>query len=193
MATLPGGDDDEIGYINITPMVDVLLVLLVIFMVTANFLKQESVNINLPKVNASDPNVAKSVQIALTKDGKLLMEGLDTTEEKMVGYLARESKYRPNMRVTLSADERLSYGRIARAMGLIRQSGVTRIAPSVKREGERTVHGTTFHNRNTRMGPPHGPLHPLPDILDHTARRGLRGLLHLQPPRIHRRRQRVRR
>jgi len=133
MATLPGGDDDEIGYINITPMVDVLLVLLVIFMVTANFLKQESVNINLPKVTASDPNVAKSVQIALTKDGKLLMEGLDTTEDKMVAYLARESEYRPNMRVTLSADERLSYGTIARAMGLIRQSGVTRIALSVKR------------------------------------------------------------
>lgn len=133
MATLPGGDDDEIGYINITPMVDVLLVLLVIFMVTANFLKQESVNINLPKVNASDPNVAKSVQIALTKDGKLLMEGLDTTEDRMVAYLAREAKYRPNMRVTLSADERLSYGTIARAMGLIRQSGVTRIALSVKR------------------------------------------------------------
>ena len=41
-------------------MVDVLLVLLVIFMVTANFFKKESVNINLPKVNASDPNVAQS-------------------------------------------------------------------------------------------------------------------------------------
>ena len=133
MALLPGGDDDEIGYINITPMVDVLLVLLVIFMVTANFLKRESVNINLPKVNASDPNVAQSVQIAITKNGELLMEGLNITEEKMVAKLSRESKYRPNMRVTLSADERLTYGTIARAMGLIRQSGVTRIALSVKR------------------------------------------------------------
>jgi len=133
MALLPGGDDDEIGYINITPMVDVLLVLLVIFMVTANFLKQESININLPKVNASDPNVAKSMQIALTKDGKLLLEGIETDEERMVAALAREAKYRPNMRVTLSADERLPYGRIARVMGLIRQAGVTRIALSVKR------------------------------------------------------------
>ena len=132
MALLPGGDDDEIGYINITPMVDVLLVLLVIFMVTANFLKQESVNINLPKVNASDPNVAQSVQIAITKNGELLMEGLNTTEERMVAKLSRESKYRPNMRVTLSADERLAYGTIARTMGLIRQAGVTRIALSVK-------------------------------------------------------------
>lgn len=133
MALVPGGDDDEIGYINITPMVDVLLVLLVIFMVTANFLKQESVNINLPKVHAADPNVAQSIQVALTKDGKLLMEGIDTTEEALVRKLSQESKYRPNMRVTLSADERLAYGTIARVMGLIRQSGVTRIALSVKR------------------------------------------------------------
>jgi len=133
MSLLPGGDDDEIGYINITPMVDVLLVLLVIFMVTANFLKQESVNINLPKVNAADPNVAQSIQVALTKDGKLLMEGIDTTEDALVRKLSQESKYRPNMRVTLSADERLAYGSIARVMGLIRQSGVTRIALSVKR------------------------------------------------------------
>ena len=133
MALLNDSNDDEIGYINITPMVDVLLVLLVIFMVTANFLKKESVNINLPKVNASDPNVAESVQIAVTKGGKLLMEGIDVTEEKMVTKLTRESNYRPNMRVTLSADERLAYGNIARIMGLIRQSGVTRIALSVKR------------------------------------------------------------
>jgi biopolymer transport protein ExbD len=133
MASLPGGDDDEIGYINITPMVDVLLVLLVIFMVTANFLKQESVNINLPKVNASDPNVMASVQVAVTKAGKLMMEDTEVTEESLVLKLSRESKYRPNMRVTLSADERLSYGTIARVMGLIRQSGVSRIALSVKR------------------------------------------------------------
>ncbi|MBN1497808.1 MAG: biopolymer transporter ExbD [Spirochaetes bacterium] len=134
MATLPGGDDsDEIGYINITPMVDVLLVLLVIFMVTANFLKQESVNINLPKVGAADPNVAKSIQVALTRNGALFMEDTETTEDALVRKLSAESKYRPNMRVTLSADERLSYGTIAHVMGLIRQSGVTRIALSVKR------------------------------------------------------------
>ncbi len=133
MAFFSNAESDEIGYINITPMVDVLLVLLIIFMVTANFLKMESVNINLPKVNAADPNIAKSVQIALTNNGKLLMEDSEITEERMIGKLSQEAKYRPNMRVTLSADERLSYGRIAHAMGLIRQSGVTRIALSVKR------------------------------------------------------------
>jgi biopolymer transport protein TolR len=133
MAFQTGGDDDEISNINITPMVDVMLVLLVIFMVTANFLKKESVNINLPKVAASDPNVAQSMQIAVTKDGKLLLEGVETDQQRLGAALARESKYRPNMRVTVSADESLSYGTIAGVMGIVRNAGVTKIALSVKR------------------------------------------------------------
>jgi biopolymer transport protein ExbD len=102
-------------------------------MVTANFLKKESININLPKVGASDPNVAQSIQIAVMKDGKLLMEGAETTEDSITATLTRDTKLRPNMRVTLSADETLSYGKIARVMGLIRRAGVARIALSVKR------------------------------------------------------------
>jgi biopolymer transport protein TolR len=125
--------DETIGNINITPMVDIILVLLIIFMVTANFLKKESININLPKVGASDPNVAQSIQIAVMKDGKLLMEGAETTEDSITATLTRDTKLRPNMRVTLSADETLSYGKIARVMGLIRRAGVARIALSVKR------------------------------------------------------------
>lgn len=128
-----GGDDEEISNINITPMVDVILVLLVIFMVTANFLKKESININLPKVADADPNVAESVQVALTKEGKLLFEGKDSTVENMIQNLERESKIRPNMRLTLSADEKLPYGKITETMGLIRKAGVTRIALSVKK------------------------------------------------------------
>jgi len=134
MAAAPGNNDSgEINNINITPMVDIMLVLLVIFMVTANFLKKESVNINLPKVAASDPNVAQSIQVALTKDGKLLMEGAETDRDRLMAVLTRDVRIRPNMRVTLSADESLSYGTIANVMGLIRKSGVSRIALSVKR------------------------------------------------------------
>ena len=133
MAMQSNSEDNEIGNINITPMVDVILVLLVIFMVTANFLKKESVNINLPKVSASDPNVAQSVQVAVTRDGKIMLEGSPADGPRLTSSLSREVKIRPNMRVTLSADERLAYGDIAEVMGLIRKSGVSRIALSVKR------------------------------------------------------------
>ena len=126
-------DDGIISNINITPMVDVILVLLVIFMVTANFLKKESLNINLPKVAASDANIKESTQVALTRDGKFFLEGKAVTEEALAADLSREAKYRPNMRVTLSADENLSYGTVSRIMGLLRKCGVTKIALSVKK------------------------------------------------------------
>ena len=129
-----GSNEDEvIDGINITPMVDVILVLLVIFMVTANFLKKESININLPKVQAADPNVSQSVQVALTRDGKILLEGQLITEEKLISTLERDIKFRPNMRLTLSADEKLAYGTIMKLMGVIRKSGVSRVALSVKK------------------------------------------------------------
>ncbi len=134
MAMAQGSNEDEvIDGINITPMVDVILVLLVIFMVTANFLKKESININLPKVQAADPNVSQSVQVALTRDGKILLEGQETTEEKLVANLADKIKFRPNMRLTLSADEKLAYGTIMKLMGVIRKAGVSRVALSVKK------------------------------------------------------------
>jgi biopolymer transport protein ExbD len=134
MAMAQGSNEDEvIDGINITPMVDVILVLLVIFMVTANFLKKESININLPKVQAADPNVSQSVQVALTRDGKILLEGQEITEEKLVDNLQRDLKFRPNMRLTLSADEKLAYGTIMKLMGVIRKAGVSRVALSVKK------------------------------------------------------------
>ena len=126
-------EDGIISDINITPMVDIILVLLVIFMVTANFLKKESININLPKVAAADANVKESKQVAITKDGKFFLEGRSVTESGLMDEITREAKYRPNMRVTLSADENLSYGTVSKAMGILRKCGVTRMALSVKK------------------------------------------------------------
>jgi len=126
-------NDGEIKDINITPMVDIMLVLLVIFMVTANFLNKESININLPKVTAADPNTSESIQIAALKDGSLMKDGKKIKHEDLMKDLTKQAKYRPNLRVTLSADETLSYGTVAAIMGKIRQSGVSRIALSVNR------------------------------------------------------------
>jgi biopolymer transport protein ExbD len=126
-------DDDIISDINITPMVDIMLVLLIIFMVTANFLKKDSININLPKVAAADANLKESTQVAMSRDGKFYLDGRVVTEGYLLDSLEKEAKYRPNMRVTLSADENISYGSVSRLMGLMRRGGVTKIALSVNK------------------------------------------------------------
>ena len=127
--------DGTISDINLTPMVDVMLAMLVIFIVTANFTQEsKSLNINLPQVASADPNVRESTQVALSKDGLVYLDGVEVTEAYLLEALANEVEYRPNMRVTLSADESISYGAVSRLMGLMRQGGVTRIALSVDRE-----------------------------------------------------------
>jgi biopolymer transport protein ExbD len=134
MGAGPQKDDDGIiSDINITPMVDIMLVLLIIFMVTANFIKKDSLNINLPKVEAADPNIKESTQVAMTKDGGFYLDGLPVTEVHLLESLAREAQYRPNIRVTLSADESIAYGSVSRLMGLIRKGGITKIALSVNK------------------------------------------------------------
>jgi len=132
-ASGPKDDDGIISDINITPMVDVMLVLLVIFMITANFLKKDSININLPKVAAADNNMRESTQVAMSKDGKFYLDDALVTEDYLLTFLTREAKFRPNMRVTLSADESVSYGSVSRLMGLMRKGGITRIALSVNK------------------------------------------------------------
>ena len=132
-ASSPKDDDGTITDINITPMVDIMLVLLIIFMVTANFLKKDSININLPKVVEADNNTRESTQVAMSKDGNFYLDGKSVTEEYLISTLTKEAKFRPNIRVTLAADESISYGSVSRLMGLMRKGGVTKIALSVNK------------------------------------------------------------
>jgi biopolymer transport protein ExbD len=69
----------------------------------------------------------------MTKSGGILLEGKDIQIASLIKNLERESKIKPNMRLTLSADESLPYGKITELMGIIRKAGVTKIALSVKK------------------------------------------------------------
>ena len=129
----PGDDDGMISDINIIPMVDIMLILLIIFMVTATFIQKDSLDINLPKVAAADPDTKESTQVAMTRDGMFYLDGVQVTEVYLLESLTNEAKYRPNLRITLSADESISYGAVSRLMGLMRQGGITRIALSVNK------------------------------------------------------------
>jgi biopolymer transport protein ExbD len=69
----------------------------------------------------------------MSRDGKFYLDGRAVTEGYLLDSLEKEAKYRPNMRVTLSADENISYGSVSRLMGLMRRGGVTKIALSVNK------------------------------------------------------------
>ena len=113
--------------INVTPLVDVMLVLLVIFMVTAPFILQ-SVKVKLPEtapVAALQP--AKSVIVTVQADGKAVLGREPVELDVLEGRLAGELKKAADLSVQLRADTGVQYGRITEVMAAISRAGVVKL------------------------------------------------------------------
>lgn len=119
--------NETISQINVTPLVDVMLVLLVIFMVTAPIL-QQGVSVDLPRVRAGALK-GDDVQlvVTVTKGDELYLNdtrvGLEDLREKLQAILAE----RPDRQVFLRADTSVPYGRVMSVMGSMQQIGVTHL------------------------------------------------------------------
>ena len=117
--------------INVTPLVDVMLVLLIIFMVTAPLLVA-GVPVDLPESRAGAlDQQAKPVQIALDKDGRLFIDDQavsDAALPQRLSAIAAEPAPPEGRRIYLRADKSLDYGRVMRVMGELNRAGLNRVA-----------------------------------------------------------------
>ena len=117
--------------INVTPLVDVMLVLLIIFMVTAPLLVA-GVPVDLPESRAGAlDQQAKPVQIAIDRNGRLFIDDVAVTEAQLprrLAAIAAEPAPPEGRRIYLRADKGLDYGRVMRVMGELNQAGLNRVA-----------------------------------------------------------------
>jgi len=132
MASSGQDNDEAIFGINVTPLVDITLVLLIIFMATAHMIVHRSMNLNLPKVAHSQDVPTQSLQILLQADKSLQLNGQPVDAQALAINLAQMARLDPSLRVTLSADERVTWGDVAAVLDAIRGAGITRIATEVQ-------------------------------------------------------------
>ena len=125
-------DQDPITNINITPMVDVVLVLLIIFMATAPLLSRRALNIQLPRSAKSDRAATQTVRVELNEKHELLYEGRKLTTADLERELKRLLDIEPATHVALAADEKLPYGEIVGVLDTIKGSGIKRIGLEVR-------------------------------------------------------------
>ncbi|HEX4048024.1 MAG TPA: biopolymer transporter ExbD [Elusimicrobiota bacterium] len=120
--------DGTVTGINVTPLVDIMLVLLIIFMVTARLTSDAALKINLPKSAAA--NAAPTAAFTVTADSKGVLRLMDDTVDLngLKSTLAREAGRDPSVRVTLAADGGLPYRQIVAILDAIKAAGVTRVA-----------------------------------------------------------------
>jgi biopolymer transport protein ExbD/biopolymer transport protein TolR len=116
--------------INVTPMVDVMLVLLIIFMVITPMLNNK-VNVDLPKADAAvvmeDANKEDAVVVAVTRDGKIFLGGDLVTLDDLGTKIAAKLENKTNREVFMRADRRANYGKVMDAVDGIRSAGVNQL------------------------------------------------------------------
>lgn len=119
--------DGSMSQINVTPLVDVMLVLLVIFMVTTPIL-QQGVGVELPRVEA-DPMAGQEDQlvVAVSREGEVYLNAAELEIEALQTTLAAAVRNRPDQTVYLRADKNVMYGRVVEVMAAVRRAGVVRL------------------------------------------------------------------
>ncbi len=121
-------DNRMLSSINVTPFVDVMLVLLVIFMVTTP-LMETGIDVNLPEVEAgSVEGRDEPIIVSVDKKGDVFINKKKVSLSKLRGNLTAIVKRRKDKTVYLRADEAVPYGKVARTMATIRSSGIKKIA-----------------------------------------------------------------
>ncbi|MFQ5902563.1 MAG: protein TolR [Candidatus Binatia bacterium] len=120
-------DSTTISQINVTPLVDVMLVLLVIFMVTAPII-QQGVQVNLPQAKAGAiPGREEQLVVAITRKGKIYLNDNSMTLAELGKKLRAIRQLQQNKEVYLRADRNVRYGIVMRAIAEIKRAGIQRL------------------------------------------------------------------
>lgn len=123
-------DDDIIAGINITPLVDVVLVLLIIFMITAPTIYSSALKVQLPKAISGESVEKKALTFSITKDGHVGIDGKPLEWDQIKTTLSTVSEIDQKTAV-ISADKEVPHGTVIQLVDLLKQAGMTHFAMSV--------------------------------------------------------------
>ncbi len=135
MASKLSTEDDAIVDINITPFVDIVLVILIIFMVTATTMAKQALLVELPDAASGETAKDTSLGIQLDADGRLYLDGEAITENGLRVRIREERKRVEadggKVVVLIAADQGIAYGLVMRVMDVVKQEGVARFALNI--------------------------------------------------------------
>ena len=118
--------------INVTPMVDVVLVLLVIMMVSANYIVSQSLKVELPKAASSDESVASVAAVTVAKGGALYWNQEPVDEKALVARFKQAATQNPEINLIVSGDRSATHGDVVHVIDLAKIEGITHFAINVE-------------------------------------------------------------
>ena len=132
------GNDDDGGRmivdINVTPLVDITLVLLIIFMVTASLIVNPGIKVDLPKAASGTETSKSTLALTLNKEGVLFLNGEKSDDSGVVRFIGSELPKNPQLQAIIAADKSVPHGDVIHVIDLVKRSGVHKFAISTDRE-----------------------------------------------------------
>lgn len=137
-ASTQDDDDDIISAINVTPLVDVTLVLLIIFMVTATYIVANSIPVDLPEASTGE-EVASTVAVYIDREGTIYLDNRPMEDERLLASLRSAQKNNTDVRAIISADRNIRHSRFVHAVDIVRKAGIARFAIDIQTRPGETV------------------------------------------------------
>jgi biopolymer transport protein ExbD len=133
MAVIEADEDDILASINVTPLVDIFLVLLIIFMIASTILDIKEIPVNLPKAAHAGSEAPKACGLTVDHDNRLYLDGVHMDSSQVAERLREFAKADSLFQVLISADEDLPYRRVVGLIDMVRASGIGKYALKVVR------------------------------------------------------------
>ena len=134
MATAGDDDDELISGINVTPLVDIVLVLLIIFMVTATYIVRAAIAVELPRAAHGGEPVGTVLSVVVTKANEVFLDGAPVAEGDLVRRAKEAVAKDADARVVISADRAALHGAVVHVIDLLKEAGANRFAIHVEKE-----------------------------------------------------------
>ncbi len=114
--------------INVTPLVDIMLVLLIIFMLTAHLIAKQAIEVQLPKAAQSTAVETTTLAVTLTREGRMFLNGVETAPAALRDAVRAAVRKDAKTQVIIAGDKNVSHGRVVWVLDLVKSLGVTQFA-----------------------------------------------------------------
>ena len=128
------GEDDLISGINITPLVDIVLVLLIIFMVTATYIVREAIEVDLPRAAHGGEATGTTLAVVVTRDGTIYLDGVRRSDQELLAQTREAVAKDRDTRAIISADRASLHGAVVHVIDVVKGAGVSRFAINIEKE-----------------------------------------------------------
>jgi biopolymer transport protein TolR len=127
-------EDEGITGINVTPLVDITLVLLIIFMVTASYIVKETIEVELPRAAHGGETVQKTFALLVTRDGKSFLNGVPVDDGALISEVQKARTAGEDVQAIIGADKNATHGAVTHLLDVLKGAGVTKFAIQIEKQ-----------------------------------------------------------